>query len=338
METELLSVTTMANRTTRRALLGSAALAPLAVRAQAAPAPWRIVTEYPATAIPGEGIAAFAEAATRLSHDALVVTPGFDAPDGLRSAGMMRAVAAGQVEAADAFTGALAGEDALFQVSALPFLTASAADARRLWTVAEPAYRAVLAGRNLVLLYATPWPPTGLWSRTALPDAAALGGLRVRTYDAASTAVFRGVGAAPVALSFADAQARLRSGELDAVLSSGDGGAGARLWEALPHFTALDYAFPLSLAFCNRTALDALPPEARDAVQAAGPATTARQFAAMDTRVAENEARMAANGVGTVRVPSVRAALMAASVAVVADWQARAGDEGGRILTAYRAG
>jgi hypothetical protein len=37
---------------------------------------------------------------------------------------------------------------------------------------------------------------------------------------------------------------RLRAGELDAVLSSGDGGAGARLWEVLPHFTALDYASP----------------------------------------------------------------------------------------------
>ena len=330
-------VSTMANWGTRRALLGGAVLVPFA-RARAAPAPWRIVTEYPATAIPGEGISVFAEAATRLSRGALVVTPGFDAPDGLRSAGMMRAVGAGTVEAADAFTGALAGEDALFQVSALPFLTASGEDARRLWTVAEGAYRGVLAGRGLVLLYATPWPPTGLWSRRAIADAGALAGLRVRTYDAASTAVFRGVGAAPVAVSFADAQARVRAGELDAVLSSGDGGAGARLWEALPHFMALDYAFPLSLAFCGRAALDALPVEAREAVGAAGLATVVRQFAAMGTRVAENEARMAANGVSSVRVPGVRAALVEASVAVVADWRVRAGEEGGRILTAYRAG
>ena len=42
---------------------------------------------------------------------------------------------------------------------------------------------------------------------------------------------------------------RLRAGELDAVLSNGDGGAGARLWEVLRHFSSIDYAWPLSLAF-----------------------------------------------------------------------------------------
>lgn len=321
---------------TRRAVLGAAALAPLAAHAQGAAAAWRIVTEYPASAIPGEGITAFAEAATRLSKGAVAVTPGFDGPDGLRSATMMRTVAAGRVQAADAFTGALAGEDPVFGLSALPFLTASDADARRLWLAAEPAYRALLAARNLVLLYATPWPPTGLWSRTALTGPASLTGLRVRTYDAASTAVFQGAGAAPVALSFADAQGRLRAGGLDAVLSSGDGGAGARLWEVLPFFTVLDYAFPLSLAFCSHAALDALPPPAQEAVLAAGVATTARQFAAMGTRVMENEARMAANGVTIDQAPAVRAALAEAAVPVVADWTVRAG-EGARILAAYRA-
>ena len=77
----------------------------------------------------------------------------------------------------------------------------------------------------------------------------------MRTYDAAGTAVLRAAGAAPAQLSFADA-----------VLSSGDGGAGARLWEVLPHFTALDYASPLSLAFCGMAALDALPGPAREGV------------------------------------------------------------------------
>lgn len=283
-------------------------------------------------------MAAFAEAATRLAGDGLVVTPGFDGPDGLRSAGMLGAVAAGRVQAADAFTGALAGEDALFGVSALPFLTASDADARRLWKVAEPAYRTALARRGLVLLYATPWPPTGLWSRMPLQGPASLAGLRVRTYDAASTAVFVGVGAAPALLSFADAQGRLRTGELDAVLSSGDGGAGARLWEVLPHFTALDYAFPLSLAFCSRAALDALPGDAREAVMAAGVATTARQFGAMRTRVADNESRMAANGVVLARVPAVRATLAEAAVPVVADWEARAGEDAVRVVAAFRGG
>ena len=324
-------------RATRRGILAAAG-AGLVRPARAQAAAWRIVTEYPATAIPGEGIAAFAQAVGELSGGALAVAPAFDAPGGLRSAGMLAATAAHQVEAADAFTGALGGASPLFQVSALPFLTASAADAGRLWRAAEPAYRRLLEDRGLVLLYATPWPPTGIWSREALAGPASLAGLRIRTYDAASTAVFQGVGAAPVLLSFADAAPRLQAGALDAVLSSGDGGAGARLWDVLPHFAAVDYAFPLSLAFCGRAALDALPARARAAVMEAGPATTARQFAAMATRVAENEARMAAHGVQLGRAPAVRAALAEAAVPVIADWEVWAGDAGAAILAAYRAG
>ena len=321
----------------RRALL---ALVPAALAARGARAAteWRIVTEYPANAMPGEGIAHFARAATRLSGGSLAVTPGFDAPDGLRSAAMIRAAAEGRVAAADAFTGALAGEGAIYQLSALPFLTASAGDTARLLRAARPAYARALEARGVTLLYATPWPATGLWSRNPIGEPEALRGLRVRTYDAASTAVMREAGALPAQISFADAMPRLRAGELDAVLSSGDGGAGARLWEVLPNFTVLDYASPLSLAFCGTAAFQALPASVREAVAEAGRETEARQFRAIANRLAENEARMRANGVAMASGAPLRAALTAAAAPVLADWSARAGDEGAAILAAYRAG
>jgi TRAP-type transport system periplasmic protein len=324
----------------RRPLLASLALASTGLPARGglgATAAWDLVTDYPTTSMPGEGVAHFAPAATRLAAGALTVRPGFDAPGGIRSADMVRAVAEGRVAAADAFTGALAGEAAIFQLSALPFLTASPADTERLLRAARPAYAAALASRGLMLLYATPWPATGIWSRRTLTGPEALEGLRVRTYDTAGTAVLRAAGAAPAQISFADAVPRLRAGKLDAVLSSGDGGAGARLWEALPHFTALDYASPLSLAFCSMAALDALPGPARAAVAQAARETEARQFAAIGTRLAENEARMRANGVEVAPAPpALRAALARASEPVVAEWVARAGAEGEAILAAYR--
>ncbi|WP_376095736.1 TRAP transporter substrate-binding protein DctP [Roseomonas sp. CCTCC AB2023176] len=321
---------------TRRLALSLALSAAAAGRSQAAEASWTIATEYPATAMPGEGITHFAEAATRLASGALTVRPAYDAPGGLRSAGMLRAVAEGSPEAADAFTGALGGEAPIFQLSALPFLTASTEDTTRLLAVARDAYAATLGARGLALLYATPWPASGIWSRNALADAAALGGLRIRTYDAASTAVMRAAGAAPSQISFADAMPRLRAGELDAVLSSGDGGAGARLWEVLPHFTAIDYASPLSLAFCRTASLDALPASTREAVLQAGRETEARQFRAIESRGTENETRMRANGVTIAGTPAIRNALARAAAPVIAEWETRAGEDGRRVLARYR--
>ena len=296
---------------------------------------WRIVTEYPATSMPGEGVAYFADALNRAAAG-LTLMPGYDAPDGLKSAAMPGAVAAGQVQAADAFTGALADATPLFQLSALPFLTASAADTVRLLHFARPAYTEALAALGLTLLYATPWPATGLWSRTPVIDAAALQGLRVRTYDAASTAVLRGAGAAPEQISFAAALLRLRDGSLDAVLSSGDGGAGARLWEVLPHFTVLDYASPLSLAFCGTAVLAALPGRTQDAIRTAAAQTETRQFNAIRTRTAENAARLAANGVTVAPGTALRTALLLHAEPVIAAWAAKAGPDAAAALRAYR--
>ena len=323
---------TASRRATIKASLITMAL--LTARTASAATPWRIVTEYPASAMPGEGITYFAAEASRTG--ALTVQAGYNSPGGLRSSGMVRAVADGTVQAADAFTGGLGGEAALFQLSALPFLTASAADTARLLTAARPAYEAALASRGATLLYASPWPATGLWSRKPLPSPGALSGLRVRTYDGPSTAILRAAGAEPFEMSFSDALPKVRDGGLDAVLSSGDGGAGARLWELLPHFTVLDYASPLSLAFCSTTALQALAEPARAAVLEAGRATEAHQFAAMTTRLAENEARMQANGVMVARTPALRSALVPFAAPVIADWVQRAGPEGAAILTAYR--
>jgi TRAP-type C4-dicarboxylate transport system substrate-binding protein len=315
----------------RRALLAAPVLVALPASAQAA---WTIACEYPATAMPGEGIAHFARAA---SSAGLAVSAAPGAPGGVRQADYPAAVADGRFQAACAFTGALANATPLLGLSALPFLTGSAADAARLLAAARPAYTQALAARGLVLLYATPWPPSGIWSRAPMTDAAALAGLKIRTFDPTSTQVFAAAGSAPAQVSFAEAMPRLRTGELDAVLSSGDGGAGARLWEVLPHFTSIDYAWPLSLAFCSAAALGGLPGAAQAGVRDAAAATEARQFQAIATRIGENEARMRAAGVimadGSA---SLRGALRAAAAPVLAAWEARAGEAGRAVLAAYR--
>lgn len=320
----------------KRRITLAAGLTLLARAGQADPAAhWTIATEYPANAMPGEGIALFA---AKASNKKLTVQPRFDAPDGLRSAAMPQAVQDGTVMAADSFAATLSPLDPIFQLSGLPFLTASPADAARLLELARSAYAASLAAQGLVLLYATPWPPSGLWSRNAVTDLAALKNLRIRTYDSASTRVFAAAGAQPQQISFADALPLLRSGSLDAVLSSGDGGAGARLWETLPHFTAIDYAVPLSLTFCSASAMAALPADTADQVRHAADVTQTRQFAAMATRISENESRMRQHHVHLASAPVLRSALEKHAAPIVTSWGETAGQAAQAILARYRAG
>src|SRR5205085_6577667 len=102
---------------------------------------------------------------------------------------------------------------------------------------ARPLYEKALQSRGLKLLYLTVWPSTGIWSDKAIATPDDLRRLAIRTYDASSTEVMRAAGASAELLPLSDAVAALKEGRLNAFLTSGDGGAGRKLWDYLPHFT-----------------------------------------------------------------------------------------------------
>jgi TRAP-type C4-dicarboxylate transport system substrate-binding protein len=317
-------------------LAGVLVLASVAAHAQTAE--WVIPTEYPATSMPGEGVKVFADAVAAETRGQIVVKPSFDAALGLKSADMIKAVQEGRVIAADAFAGALAKDHQVFLLSSLPFLATTIAEARQLYDVARPTYEKTLAGFGQKLLFSTPWPASGIWAKKPIVAPADLSGLAIRTYDATGTTVMKSSGAEAVLLSFADAMPKLRDGSVNAVLSSGDGGAGRRLWEVLPHFTEINYAMPLSLVTINRAAFDALSGEQRAAVERAASATEQHQWKLIESRLAENYARMRANGVtiATKIDPALQAGLARAAQGAIDEWAQRVGSDGAALLAEFR--
>jgi TRAP-type C4-dicarboxylate transport system substrate-binding protein len=310
---------------------------PAAVQAQTT---WDMPTEYPQSAMPGLGIASFAQHVAELGSGRLVIRPSFDAAAGIRSAGMLAAIAEGRVQAGDALAGALEAEDPIFALPTLPFLATSIADARRLADLARPYIAAALQARHQRLLYLTPWPPSGIWSKTPLKTASDLSGLSIRTYDKISSEIFTGAGASAASISFADTMPRLADGSINAVLSSGDGGAGRALWKFLPYFTEITYTLPISAASVNQAAYDALAPELRAAVDAAGRQTETGLWLALSTRQQQNYQRMRENGVtiDSEPAPAVLTRLRSGAAAAQQAWCIRAGPVCQTVLDAFKAG
>jgi TRAP-type C4-dicarboxylate transport system substrate-binding protein len=312
-------------------------LYPGAVQAQAV---WDMPTEYPQSAMPGLGVTTFAKHLAELSAGKIQIRPSFDASAGIRSAGMLAAIAEGRVQAGDAFAGALEGEDAIFALPSLPFLVTSIADARRLADLARPFLAAALQNRGQRLLYLTPWPPSGIWSKVPLQAPSDRSGLSIRTYDKVSSEVFASVGAKAASISFADTMPKLVEGSINAVLSSGDGGAGRGLWKFLPYFSEITYSLPLSVASVNQTVYDALSPDLREAVDAAGRQTEMELWLALSGRLQENYQRMRENGVTIDSSPAaaVVAALQSGAAAAQRAWCARSGPICLQILDTFKAG
>ena len=293
-----------------------------------------MTTEYPATSMPGQGVSTFAELVRAKTAGKVVIDASYDASKGIKSADMIDAVQARKVDAGDAFAGALATKYPLFGVSSLPFLADSLSKARNLNKAARPAYEKLLAAHGQKLLYTTPWPASGIWSKQKLDSVAALKKLSIRTYDATSQDVMQKAGAQARNVSFADAMPLIDSGEVNAVLSSGDGGAGRKLWEHLPNFAEINYAMPISVATMNLQAYQALDARTRRAIDQAAAQTETEQWKRIDGRLQQNYANMRQNGVAintSVPLP-VRQALKDAAADSVTAWKAAAGPDAAAIL------
>ena len=300
---------------------------------------WDMPTEYSQNTMPGLGVTTLAKRLTELSAGKIQIKPSFDASSGIRSAGMLAAVAEGRVQAGDAFAGALETEDPIFALPSLPFLVTSIADAKQLADLARPFLAAALQKKGQRLLYLTPWPPSGIWSKAPLKTSSDLSNLRIRAYDKISNEVLAGAGATATLISFADTMPKLADGSINAVLSSGDGGAGRKLWEFLPYFSEITYSLPLSVATLNQALYDGLSSDLRDAVDTAGSQTETALWLALSTRLQENHQRMSENGViiDSNPPPAVIAALKDGASSAQRAWCTRSGPICPRILDAFRA-
>jgi TRAP-type transport system periplasmic protein len=297
-----------------------------------------LINEYPSNSLPGEADAFFAKTLADKTLGKITINPIPGATSGLRTRDQLKAVTEGRFAMADSFGGALGDDSPVFLLSSLPFITPRMADARVLYELSLPLYEQLFAERKQKLLFVVPWPPSGIWSATPVTSVDVLKALKIRTYDKTSTDVLSRVATSATIVSFADLEPKLEAGEINAVLSSGDGGAGRQLWKYLREFSAINYAVPLSFVSISLAAWDALDDSGRAAKTEAARETAERQWTVLATRLEENFKRMRENAVNISDAPpaDVMSALRAAADESVADWLARAGDDAKLVYETYR--
>jgi TRAP-type transport system periplasmic protein len=295
---------------------------------------WKMATEYPESNISGVGLATFGNVLLSRSHGSVTTSNAFDNVLKISSGEMLQAALDHRIDGGDAFAGPLELSDPIFGLSSLPFVVQSVDTAKAVAARARPLYERALEARGLKLLYITIWPATGIWSEQALKTPGDLRALSVRTYDNNSAQVMRAVGATAEYLPFNEAIAKVKEHKLNAILTSGDGGAGRKLWDDLHHFTPINYAIPVSIAFVRRDSFDALPKEAQDEVEAAARDTEKTQLELLTNRTLENYDRMRANGVSIDEPapPDIIATLKKAGNAAIAAWETKVPAEAVAIL------
>lgn len=310
----------------------------LSMPVQAAPMVWDMPNEYPATSVQAEGDRYFGEQLKRESGGQIEIMHHFGGALGLKSKDQLDAVGDGAVVIANTFIPPLGGIDPIFLLSSLPFLSSNSQEARQLFEVARPEYERVLAKYNQKLLYASPWPSSGLWGKQEASTMSAVNGLKMRTYDANGTKVFRNTGSTPIQLSWADIIPQLSTGGINGVLTSIEAGLSASFNDYISHFTALNYDSTINLITMNRDAWDDLSSDLQQAVMKAAAQTEAHVWRNIDQVVSENYANARSRGVTVVEtVPAeFREQLKQAAQPVLDEWVNKMGPKGEQLLSEYK--
>jgi TRAP-type C4-dicarboxylate transport system substrate-binding protein len=117
----------------------------------------------------------------------------------------------------------------LFGVVTLPFLIQSFQEGKVLNDIARPYFDKAAEKWNQKILYISPWPAAGFWTKKEIKSVADMKGIKMRTYDKNGALVVQAVGGTPYPLPFSEVYSALATGVIDSVLTSTPHGGGCEV-------------------------------------------------------------------------------------------------------------
>src|SRR5947208_14195061 len=262
----------MKSRLIRAGLIVGAMLAATPVLAQTK---WNLPAAYPADNPHSENLVAFAKDVEAATSGKLLITvhPGaslFKAPD------IKRAVQTGQAQMGELLLSIHENEDPVYGIDVVPFLATSFPDAMKLYKASKPAIEKKLAAQGIMLLFAVPWAPQGIYAKKDINTIEDMKGLKWRAYNVGTARIGELVGAQAVTVQAAELPQALATGVINSFISSGATGYDSKVWESLTHFYDTRAWIPKNVTLVNKAAFDALDKPSQEAVLKAVAAAEAR--------------------------------------------------------------
>jgi len=317
----------------RSLLVATAAFAALAAQAQTK---WDLPAAYPATNFHSVNLQAFADDVDKATGGKLKITvhPNaslFKAPE------IKRAVQGGQAQIGEILLVNFQNEWQVFGADGIPFLADSYDESMKLWAVQKPMMDKKLAEQGLMVLYAVPWPPQGIYVKKPINSAADLKGVKWRAYSPATARIAELVGAQPVTVQAAELSQAMATGVVESYMSSGSTGFDTKTYEHIKNWYDTQAWLPKNAVIVNKAAFDALDAPTRQALLKAAADAETRGLAASKKANTESLDKLKANGMNILPPPpQLTADMKKVGDTMLKEWLEKAGPEGKQLVDAYR--
>jgi len=298
---------------------------------------WDMPTAYPANNFHTENVQQFANDIDKATGGKLKITIHanaslFKAPE------IKRAVQGGQAQAGEILLVNYENEDPFYGLDGVPFLATSYPESMKLYKASRKVLDEKLARQGMKLLYTVAWPPQGIYTKRTLASAADMKGLKWRAYSPATSKIAELVAAQPVTVQAAELSQALATGIVDSYMSSGATGYDSKTYEHIKNFYDTQAWLPKNAVIVNQKAFDALDKPTQAAVLKAAADAEARGWKLSEEKTAWYYDQLKAKGMSILK-PSdeLTADLRKVGNYMLAEWLRKAGDDGRKVVDAYRA-
>src|SRR4051812_19801624 len=248
-----------------------------------------------------------------------------------------RAVATGQAQAGEILVSILENEDPIYGIDVVPFLATSFPEEMKLWKASRPLIEKKLAAQGIMVLFAVPWGPQGIYAKKDLNTVEDMKGLKWRAYNVGTSRIAELVGAQPVTIQAAELPQALATGVVNAFMTSGSTGYDSKAWESMTHFYDTQAWIPKNVTFVNKAAFDALDKPTQDAILKAAAVAEERGWKLAEEKAKWYLEQLQANKMKVIPPPpALKAGLEKIGEQLTADWSKKAGAEGEAVIAAYK--
>jgi len=297
---------------------------------------WDLHLNYPAGNFHSKGAQEFADRVKAATNGELVIVLHPGASLGFKGPELLRALAEGQLAAAEIPTGMVEGDAPVLALTAQPFISTNAFEQRLLYQLAKPTYTKVLKRFNQITLYTSVWPFSGIYTQRPITSEADLKGLKMRVYDGTGLAFGDATGIAARKMPFSEVYPAMKAGLLDSMYTSSVSGVDAKAWEVLKYFTPINIVGPVNMINVNLDVWNRLPKNIQATVLEIAAQMEDEMWNLAGDMDRTSRAKLKDNGMTLTPVnKTFRSELNAIGDKLRGEWAKKAGSDAQSILKEY---
>jgi TRAP-type C4-dicarboxylate transport system substrate-binding protein len=297
---------------------------------------WDLHLNYPAGNFHSKGAQQFADRVMEATGGELKIVLHPGASLGFKGPELLRALAEGQLAAAEIPTGMVEGDAPVLALTAQPFISTNAFEQRLLYQLSKETYKKVLKRFNQITLYTSVWPFSGIYTQRPITSEADLKGLKMRVYDGTGLAFGKATGIAARKMPFSEVYPAMKAGLLDSMYTSSVSGVDAKAWEVLKYFTPINIVGPVNMINVNLDVWNKLPKNTQATVLEIAAQMEDEMWNLAGDMDRTSRAKLKGNGMTLSPVDKpFRAELNAIGNKLRGEWAKKAGSDARNILKEY---